>query len=293
MNVVQPFLDLPPRPPKPRAVGLTHVLDKGLPAADLPARLATYGQFIDVWKFGWGTAYLDPGVETKLAQLAELQIRACVGGTLLEVAWSQDKVAEFLAWAAALGFACIEVSRGGVAMPLDEKRDLIRLARTGGGPSVGAPGVAAPGGSATGGAAIGFTVLSEVGAKDPAAAALPEEWAEEVAGDLAAGASLVLTEGRESGTVGMFREEGSVRCDLVEALVRSVGLSRLVFEAPRKDQQAWFINRFGPEVNLANVALDEALGLEALRLGLRADTLGPVARLPRLGRLGLTASEQP
>jgi phosphosulfolactate synthase len=92
----------------------------------------------------------------------------------------------------------------------------------------------------------------------------------------------------------MFRSDGSVRSDLVEALVQSVGLPRLVFEAPRKDQQAWFINRFGPEVNLANVAIDETLGLEALRLGLRADTLGPVARLPRLAGLGrLTSSEQP
>jgi phosphosulfolactate synthase len=126
-------------------------------------------------------------------------------------------------------------------------------------------------------------VLSEVGAKDPAASARPEQWADEVAGDLAAGAALVLTEGRESGTVGLFRADGSVRSDLVEALVQSAGLNRLMFEAPRKDQQAWFINRFGPEVNLANVAIDDTLGLEALRLGLRADTLGPVAQLPRLG----------
>ncbi len=262
MNVVAPFLDLPSRPPKPRTVGLTHVLDKGLPAADLPARLATSGRFIDVWKFGWGTAYLDPGVKAKLALLAAQDVRACVGGTLLEVAWAQDKVGEFLAWAADLGFPCVEVSRGAVAMPLDEKRDLIRLARTARG---------------------GFTVLSEVGAKDPAADARPEQWADEVGGDLAAGAAVVLTEGRESGTVGLFRADGSVRSDLVEALVQSVGLSRLMFEAPRKDQQAWFINRFGPEVNLANVAMDEALGLEALRLGLRADTLGPIVQLPRLG----------
>jgi phosphosulfolactate synthase len=236
------------------------VLDKGLPAADLPARLASWGQFIDIWKFGWGTAYLDPGVETKLAFLAAHRVRACVGGTLLEVAWSQDKVAAFLDWAGELGFPCVEVSRGAVAMPLDEKRDLIDLVGR-----------------------AGFGVLSEVGAKDPAAAARPEEWADEVTGDLAAGAALVLTEGRESGTVGLFRADGSVRSDLVEALVASAGLAQLMFEAPRKDQQAWFLNRFGPDVNLANVALDETLGLEALRLGLRADTLGPVARLPRLG----------
>jgi phosphosulfolactate synthase len=264
MNVVPSFLELPERPPKPRATGLTHVLDKGLPVGEVADRLATSGPVIDLWKFGWGTAYLDPGVEAKLAALARHDVRACVGGTLLEVAWAQDKVAPLLAWATSLGFPCIEVSRGAVPMPLDEKRDLIRLA------------------------GFHFSVLSEVGAKDPAAAAVAEEWADEAHGDLAAGAALVLTEGRESGTVGLFRADGSVRSDLVEALVRSVGLRRLVFEAPRKDQQAWLINRFGPEVNLANIAMDETLGLEALRLGLRADTLQPVARLPRLG---LTRSE--
>jgi phosphosulfolactate synthase len=264
MNVVPSFLELPERPPKPRASGLTHVLDKGLPVGDVADRLTTSGPMIDLWKFGWGTAYLDPGVEAKLALLVRHDIRACVGGTLLEVAWAQDKVAPFLDWAASLGFPCVEVSRGAVPMPLDEKQDLIRLAGS------------------------YFSVLSEVGAKDPATAAVAAEWADEVCGDLAAGAALVLTEGRESGTVGLYRADGSVRSDLVEALVRSVGLATLVFEAPRKDQQAWLINRFGPEVNLANIAIDETLGLEALRLGLRADTLQPVARLPRLG---LTRSE--
>lgn len=261
MEVVASFLDLPERAPKPRAAGLTHVLDNGLTVGAVAARLATSGSLIDIWKLGWGTAYLDPGVEAKLALLASDDVRACVGGTLLEVAWSQDKVDEFLAWAADIGFPCVEVSRGAVPMPLDEKRDLIRLAGR------------------------RFTVMAEVGAKDPAALAAPAEWADEVRGDLAAGAALVLTEGRESGTVGMFRPDGTVRSELVEALVEAVGLRSLVFEAPRKDQQAWFINRFGPDVNLANVAPDETLGIEALRLGLRADTLGPVARLLGDGRL--------
>ena len=95
-----------------------------------------------------------------------------------------------------------------------------------------------------------------------------------VAGDLEAGATWVLTEGRESGTVGLYEPDGSVRVEVVETLVARVGLSRLIFEAPRKDQQAWFINRFGSEVNLGNVVLDDAIGVEALRLGLRADTIG-------------------
>jgi phosphosulfolactate synthase len=244
------FLNLPRRSVKPRAAGLTQVIDKGLPISELAAHLATAGAFIDLWKFGWGTAYVDPAVEAKLAILRACDVQACTGGTLFEVAWSQDKVAEFMAWAGQVGLPCIEVSRGSVPMPLDEKRDLIRLASR------------------------LFCVFSEVGAKDPGAESSPEQWADEVRGDLVAGASWVLLEGRDSGTVGLYRPDGSVRGDMVDAVVGSADLARLVFEAPRKDQQAWFINRFGSEVNLANVALPEALGLEALRLGLRGDTVG-------------------
>jgi phosphosulfolactate synthase len=244
------FLELPRRCVKPRAAGLTHVIDKGLPSPLLAAHLAMAGAFVDVWKFGWGTAYLDPAIDAKLAILRDHEVRACTGGTLLEVAWSQDKVTEFLAWAGQAGFPCIEVSRGAVPMPLDEKRDLIRVA------------------------GARFCVLSEVGAKDPGAESSPEQWADEVRGDLEDGSSWVILEGRESGTVGLYRPDGSVRADMVDAVTRCADPARLVFEAPRKDQQAWFINRFGSQVNLANVALAEALGLEALRLGLRGDTVG-------------------
>jgi phosphosulfolactate synthase len=243
------FLDLPVRSPKPRTAGLTHVLDTGIPAPQVAPLLATSGAYIDLWKFGWGTAYLDPDLESKLAILAEHQVRPCTGGTLLEVAWSQDRVPEFLEWAQQVGFGCVEVSRGAVPMPVEEKRDLIRQAS-----SV-------------------FAVVSEVGAKDPSAESSPPQWADEVRGDLEAGAFCVLLEGRDSGTVGLYRPDGSVRMDLVDAVVRSARLSQLVFEAPRKNQQAWFINRFGSDVNLANVAIGDALGTEALRLGLRADTV--------------------
>ena len=244
------FLELPRRPPKPRAVGCTFVLDTGLPVAEVAPRLDSCGAYIDLWKFGWGTAYVDPAVESKLALLAEYHVRGCTGGTLLEVAWYQDRVSEFMAWAEAVGFPCVEVSRGAVPMPLDEKRELIRLA------------------------CDRFRVVSEVGAKDPSAAQSPAQWAEELQGDLEAGASCVLLEGRESGTVGLYRPDGSVRIDMVDAMVRTAGVARLVFEAPRKNQQAWFINRFGSDVNLANVAIGDVLGTEAMRVGLRADTVG-------------------
>ncbi len=145
---------------------------------------------------------------------------------------------------------CVEVSRGAVLMDTDEKQDLIRLA--------------------TG----HFTVLSEVGRKSRTSRLGELEWAREVSGDVAAGATWVVAEGRESGTVGIYDEEGAVHEDIVASAVRAGGLDRVVFEAPRKDQQAWFVTRFGPNVNLGNIAIGDVLGLETLRLGLRADTIG-------------------
>src|SRR6266508_323034 len=210
------FLDLPPRSSKPRQAGFTHVLDKGLPLAGMEPLLATLADHVDLWKLGWGTAYLDPAAGDKVAVLAGHDVRACVGGTLLEVAWAQGKAEACLAWAGERGFPCVEVSNGAVGMPLAEKRRLIARA------------------------AEGFWVVAE---------------------------------GRESGTVGLYRADGSVREDVVQAVAGAVGPSLLIFEAPAKHQQAWFIRRFGADVGLGNVMPADVLGLEALRLGLRADTV--------------------
>jgi phosphosulfolactate synthase len=243
------FLELPPRSGKPRRTGLTHVLDKGAPPPDVEPFLRTAADSIDLWKLGWGTAYLEPDVEGKVALLDRFGVRACVGGTLLEAAWLQGKADQCLAWAERASFPCVEVSNGAVDMPLAEKRGLI------------------------GRAAERFLVLAEVGSKDPSVEVSPASWAEEVAGDLDAGASWVLNEGRETGTVGLYTPEGQVREEVVEAVAAAAPVSRVIFEAPQKHQQAWLIRRFGPDVNLGNVRLDEVLGLEALRLGLRADTI--------------------
>ena len=117
-----------------------------------------------------------------------------------------------------------------------------------------------------------FVVLTEVGSKDPAQVSPRSSGLDEVAGDLDAGARWVITEGRESGTVGIYREDGQFASDVVAAAVRGGGVDRLLFEAPRKDQQAWLIRPFGPDVNLANIPAEEVVALETLRLGLRADT---------------------
>jgi phosphosulfolactate synthase len=238
------FLSLPDRTSKPRTTGLTHVLDKGVSIKALSAGIDAIAAYADIWKLGWGTAYVDPGVADKVALLAAHDIVACSGGTLLEIAWAQGKAQDFLAWAADTGFAAVEVSNGLVDMPIVEKRRLIqRTSRN-------------------------FTVLAEVGSKDPQAPVSAEQWRHEMRSDLDAGARWVIAEGRESGTVGIYSGDGSVRVSLVEALLEYP----VIFEAPRKDQQAWFIRTIGSNASLGNVAIDDVLSLEALRLGLRADT---------------------
>ncbi len=253
VNVGPDFLALPERAVKPRRRGITHVLDKGMPPGEVDALLAVCGSYVDVWKLGWGTAYLDPGLEDKLALLDRHGVLACAGGTLLEVAWQQDVVEDYLDWAAATGFPCVEVSCGVVPMSAAQKCSLIETA------------------------AARFIVMGEIGVKDPSVPVSASAWALAATADLEAGATWVVTEGRESGTVGLFDPSGEVRVEVVDAVVDAIGVESTVFEAPRKDQQAWLIRRFGPDVNLGNVAPDEALGLEALRLGLRADTLTATA----------------
>jgi phosphosulfolactate synthase len=248
-NVTLPsFLSLPERSTKPRKVGITHVLDKGVNAAATESMLAAAAGHIDIWKFGWGTAYVDIELGAKLKLLRSADVLTCLGGTLLEIAWSQGKERECLAWAKQAGFDTVEVSRGVARMTPSEKRELLRRAGE------------------------SFVVLSEVGNKDPDKPLTADEWTEEIAGDVDAGARWVITEGRESGTVGLYRPDGTVREDIVAAALRGAGVERVLFEAPRKDQQAWLIRAFGPDVNLANIAWDEVLAVETLRLGLRADT---------------------
>lgn len=242
------FLTLPDRSSAPRTTGLTHVLDPGVSPAAAADLLAGAGAFVDIWKTGWGTAYVDLRIAEKIAVLAEHGVASCLGGTLLEIAWAQGVAAQCLAWAHGVGFRHVEVSRGTVPMTVADKRALVERA------------------------ADRFAVVTEVGAKDPDQQHTLEQWRDEAAADRAAGAHLVVAEGRQSGTVGIFDADGGVREDVVDALVDAVGPEHLVFEAPRAHQQAWFVRRFGPDVNLGNIALDDVLGLETLRLGLRSDT---------------------
>jgi phosphosulfolactate synthase len=243
------FLSLPERTPKPRISGFTHVLDKGLSLVEMQSLIETAGAHIDFIKLGWGTAYVSNGVKAKVALCQQAGIHLCLGGTLFEIAVHQGRVDEYAHWLHRLGIKHVEISNGAIDMGSPRKRELIRML------------------------AKEFRVISEVGSKDPSRAVRASEWVAEMTGDLEAGASMLIAEARESGVVGLYREDGSVREDLVEAIHDALPVSRIVFEAPRKEQQAWFIRQLGANVNLGNIAPGEVLALETLRLGLRADTL--------------------
>lgn len=243
------FLVLNERSVKPRVRGLTHVLDKGLSVRGLESLVETAGAHIDFLKLGWGTAYVSRGVKAKVAICKDAGIRLCLGGTLLEITVQQGRLAEYVRWLEQLEIEHIEISNGATAMTAAEKVKLIRSLSP------------------------RLCVISEVGSKHPEDEVIPAQWAAEITADLEAGASYVIAEGRESGTVGLYGAQGQVRGELVEAIVSEVPADKVIFEAPRKDQQAWLIRRLGSGANLGNIAPDEVIALETLRLGLRADTL--------------------
>jgi phosphosulfolactate synthase len=250
-HVTSPFsvLPLPPRPPKPRATGLTHVLDQGLGPAEVDSLLAVAGPHVDLVRLGWGSAFVTANLEDKLARYRAQDVPVMVGGTLTELAWLHGRVDELVAWLQAHAIDRIEVSSGVVPIPTDEKHALItRLAAD-------------------------FTVYAEVGEKDSDAILAPYRWVQLIREAIQAGAQLVVCEGRATGTAGLYRADGEARTGLIDEIVHEIDLARLVFEAPRKDQQAWLINRFGGAVNLGNIPPAEVVSLESLRLGLRADTL--------------------
>ncbi|HKI92446.1 MAG TPA: phosphosulfolactate synthase [Gaiellaceae bacterium] len=246
------FLDLPPRPGKPRTEGLTHVIDKGLNLRDIEGLFDTAGQFVDIVKLGWGTSYVTNNLEKKIALYRSFDTPVVCGGTLFEAVYARERIPEFKAWLTEHRFSHVEISDGTLDIPRERKVELIAdFARD-------------------------FTVLSEVGSKDAEVVFAPYQWVEWIKEELEAGAWRVITEGREGGTAGIYRPTGEMRTGLVDEIVHEIDPSLLIFEAPTKSSQAWFVKQFGPNVNLGNIPPDEVIPLETLRLGLRGDTLREV-----------------
>jgi len=225
------------------------VIDRGLSVAEVDGLLEVAGDSVDIVKLGWGTALVSANLEPKLERYAARGIPVVLGGTLTELAIRQGRVEGLIGWLRELGLRHVEVSDGTIALEAGVKSELIRRL------------------------SAEFTVLSEVGSKDADFIMAPYVWVEQIERDLQAGAWKVIAEARESGTAGIYRADGEVRTGLIDEIVHAIDAEKLIFEAPRREQQVWLLHRFGTECNLGNIAPGDVLSLETLRLGLRSDTV--------------------
>jgi phosphosulfolactate synthase len=225
------------------------VIDRGLSIAAVDGLMETAGEAVDIVKLGWGTAVVTGNLGPKLERYAAHGVPVVLGGTLTELAIRQGRVDGLIEWLRELGLRHVEVSDGTIELEARVKHELIEQL------------------------AGEFTVLAEVGSKDADFIMAPYVWVEQIKRDLDAGAWKVIAEARESGTAGIYRADGEVRTGLIDEIAHAIDPERLIFEAPLRSQQVWLLKRFGTECNLGNIAPDDVLSLETLRLGLRADTV--------------------
>jgi phosphosulfolactate synthase len=242
------FLTIPERTTGNRSYGLTSVIDSGTPMGELKNILADYGSIIDIAKIGIGSAYVTPNIKDKVQLYKEYDIKSYCGGTLFEKCFFQKKISEYLLFLQDLGMEWIEISNGTLDIPLKERLRLISQLKD------------------------DFHVIAEVGSKDPNQEMSISGWKEEIALFLEAGCKYVITEGRDSGTSGIYEKCGELKCDLIQEMVSDIDSKRIIFEAPSAKHQMYFIKEVGPNVNLGNVNIRDVLLLEAQRCGLRSET---------------------
>ncbi len=239
---------IPERTPKPRQAGLTMAMDKGLSVRQVEDFLSTSADYTDIVKLGWATSFVTPKLNEKLAVYREANIPVYFGGTLFEAFVIRNQFEDYLRVLDKYKLQYVEVSDGSLEMEADVKCEYIkRLAKN-------------------------FTVLSEVGSKDEAKIIPPYKWIKLMKMELEAGAWKVIGEAREGGNVGLFRASGEVRQGLVEEILTEVPSEKIMWEAPQKAQQVWFVKLLGANVNVGNIAPNEVISLETIRLGLRGDT---------------------
>ncbi|MEZ5020874.1 MAG: phosphosulfolactate synthase [Bacteroidales bacterium] len=239
---------LPVRPPKPRSEGLTMVMDKGLSVREAENFAEVGSEYVDFVKLGFGTSVITPGVDKKIKCYHDAGMTVYLGGTLFEAFIIRGLFREYVDLLRASGIKMVEISDGSYEFEHTEKLDYIRRLSE------------------------EFTVISEVGSKKKNIVYTPDQWVEMMKSELEAGSVKVIAEARESGTIGIYNDDGSVNLDLINTISREIGFHKVLWEAPLKQQQAWFITNFGANVNLGNIAPNEIIALESLRLGLRSDT---------------------
>ncbi len=239
---------IPNRPEKPREAGVTMMMDKGLSLREVENFIEANGAYTDIAKFGFGTAYVVKNLEEKINLYRNAGIRPYFGGTLFELFLARNDFDGYRRLLDKYKMDLCEVSDGSIIIPHDQKLKYIsELAKD-------------------------RTVMSEVGSKDEGIIISPAKWIKMMSTELEAGSWKVIAEGRESGTVGIFRPNGTAHTYLINKIIAKIDPNRILWEAPIKTQQVWFIRLFGPNVNLGNIAPYEIIPLECLRLGLRGDT---------------------
>ena len=239
---------LPERTTRPRDNGLTMVMDKGLSLREVEDMLSAGGEYIDIVKLGFGTSIITPNLKEKLKLYKEANIKTSFGGTLFELFIAKGMFDDYRRMLDKYDMELAEVSDGSIILSHDKKCEFIsKLGEQ-------------------------LTVMSEVGSKDAAKIIPPYKWINLMQKELDAGAWKVIGEAREGGNVGLFRASGEVRMGLVEEILTKIPAEKILWEAPQKAQQIWFIHLLGPNVNLGNIAPVEIIPLETLRLGLRGDT---------------------
>jgi phosphosulfolactate synthase len=246
MNVNLPHL--PERPDKPRKTGLTMVMDKGLGIKQAEQFIEASGDLVDIVKLGFGTSVVSKNTEAKIKLYKEAGFRVYLGGTLFEAFVVRDMLDDYMRFANKLKLDHVEVSDGSINMDHDEKCGYInKLSKH-------------------------FTVLSEVGSKEEGIIIHPNKWTSMMLKELEAGSWKVIAEARESGNVGIYHRNGQAHSMLINKIIAKVKPDNILWEAPQKAQQVYFIKLFGANVNLGNIGFDDVIPLETLRLGLRGDT---------------------
>ncbi len=240
--------NLPERTKKPRQYGFTMAMDKGLSCREVEDFLSVASDHIDIVKLGWGTSFVTPTLTEKLKIYNDADIPVYFGGTLFEAFIIRDQFEDYRKILDKYGMKYAEVSDGSIELDHDLKCEYVRKLSE------------------------QVTVLSEVGSKDVEKIIPPYKWIELMQKELDAGAWKVIGEAREGGNVGLFRSSGEVRSGLVQEILTKIPFEKIIWEAPQKAQQVWFIKLLGANVNLGNIAPNEVIPLETIRLGLRGDT---------------------
>jgi phosphosulfolactate synthase len=240
--------NIPERTTKPRQFGYTMAMDKGLSLREVEDFISVGGEYVDIVKLGWGTSFVTPNLKEKIKIYSEAGIPVYFGGTLFESFIVRNQFDEYRKVLDKYNLSFAEVSDGSIELDHDKKCDFIKKLSE------------------------QVTVLSEVGSKDEEKIIPPYQWIKLMQAELDAGAWKVIGEAREGGNVGLFRASGEVRSGLVQEILTQIPFEKIIWEAPQKAQQVWFIKLLGANVNVGNIAPNEVIPLETIRLGLRGDT---------------------